>query len=184
MPVLGCILRDVARFPGGSIKDTSPMCNSPLRHGFRQATHNTLGLGSWSTVSYLFRDRPATRTSPRLSATHRRARWPLKPRGYGLISTSVLKCKGRDSSVGIATRYGLDGPGIESRCGRDTRIPHSSRQVLGYTQPPITIGTESFLGVNWLGCGVDHPPPSRAEVKGSLELYVYSPSGPSWPIVG
>jgi hypothetical protein len=25
----------------------------------------------------------------------------------------------RDSSVGIATRYGLDGPGIESRCGRD-----------------------------------------------------------------
>jgi hypothetical protein len=26
---------------------------------------------------------------------------------------------GRDSSVGIATRYGLDGPGIESRWGRD-----------------------------------------------------------------
>jgi hypothetical protein len=26
-------------------------------------------------------------------------------------------CVGRDSSVGIATRYGLDGPRIESRCG-------------------------------------------------------------------
>ena len=26
---------------------------------------------------------------------------------------------GRDDSVGIATRYGLDGPGIESRWGRD-----------------------------------------------------------------
>jgi hypothetical protein len=26
---------------------------------------------------------------------------------------------GRDSAVGIATRYGLDGPGIESRWGRD-----------------------------------------------------------------
>ena len=25
--------------------------------------------------------------------------------------------RGRDSSVGIATRYGLDGPGIKSRCG-------------------------------------------------------------------
>ena len=25
--------------------------------------------------------------------------------------------RGRDSSVGIATRYGLDGPGIESRWG-------------------------------------------------------------------
>jgi hypothetical protein len=30
---------------------------------------------------------------------------------------------GRDSSVGIATRYGLDGPGIESRWGRDFRHP-------------------------------------------------------------
>jgi hypothetical protein len=56
------------------------MCRSPLQHGLRQATHNTLGLGSWSTVSCLFRDRPATRTGPRLSATRRRARWPLKPR--------------------------------------------------------------------------------------------------------
>jgi hypothetical protein len=42
---------------------------------------------------------------------------------------------GRDSSVGIATRYGLHGPGIESRWGRD--FPHSSRPALGSTQPPI-----------------------------------------------
>jgi hypothetical protein len=42
---------------------------------------------------------------------------------------------GRDSSVGIATRYGLDGSGIESRWGRD--FPHQSRQALGPTQPPI-----------------------------------------------
>jgi hypothetical protein len=27
---------------------------------------------------------------------------------------------GRDRSVGIATRYGLDGPGIESPCGEAT----------------------------------------------------------------
>jgi hypothetical protein len=27
----------------------------------------------------------------------------------------IQKYVGRDSSVGIATRYGLDGPGIESR---------------------------------------------------------------------
>ena len=32
------------------------MCHSPLHHRLRQATHNTLGLGSWSTVSY-YRDR-------------------------------------------------------------------------------------------------------------------------------
>jgi hypothetical protein len=30
---------------------------------------------------------------------------------------------GRDSSVGIATRYGLDGAGIESRWGRDFQHP-------------------------------------------------------------
>ena len=42
---------------------------------------------------------------------------------------------GRDSSVGIATRYGLEGPGIESRWGRD--FQHPSRPALGPIQPPI-----------------------------------------------
>ena len=43
--------------------------------------------------------------------------------------------RGPGSSVGIATGYGLDGPGIESRWGRD--FPHLSRSVLGPTQPPV-----------------------------------------------
>jgi len=43
---------------------------------------------------------------------------------------------GQDSAVGIATRYGLDGPGIETRWGwRD--FPHPSRPALGPTQPPV-----------------------------------------------
>ena len=54
--------------------------------------------------------------------------------------TQVKKKKARikstwDSPVGIATRYGLDGPGIESRWGRD--FPHPSRPALGPTQPPV-----------------------------------------------
>ena len=39
------------------------------------------------------------------------------------------------SIVGIATGYGLDGPEIESRWGRD--FPHLSRLALGPTQPPV-----------------------------------------------
>ena len=47
----------------------------------------------------------------------------------------IFIVRGRDSSVGIATRYGLDGPGIESQWGRG--FPHPSRPALGPTQPPI-----------------------------------------------
>jgi hypothetical protein len=48
----------------------------------------------------------------------------------------------------------------------------------------ITMVTRSFLGVKWPRHGVDHPPPSSTEVKERLELYLYSPSGPSWPVLG
>jgi len=40
---------------------------------------------------------------------------------------------GLGSVVGIATGYGLDGPGIESRLGRD--FPHLSRPAMGPTHP-------------------------------------------------
>jgi hypothetical protein len=39
------------------------------------------------------------------------------------------------SIVGTATRYGLDCPGIESRCGQD--FPHRSRTAMGPTQRPV-----------------------------------------------
>ena len=53
----------------------------------------------------------------------------------GFVAGKNTTFGGRDSSVGIATRYGLDGPGIESRWGRD--FPHPSRPILGPTQPPV-----------------------------------------------
>jgi hypothetical protein len=47
-----------------------------------------------------------------------------------------------------------------------------------------TMDTNSFPGVKRPGHGVDHPPPSSAEVKDRIELYIYSISGPSWPVIG
>jgi len=41
-----------------------------------------------------------------------------------------------------------------------------------------------FLGVKRLGHGTDYPPPSSAEVKETVELYLYSPSGILWPDLG
>jgi hypothetical protein len=50
--------------------------------------------------------------------------------------TNVLPDEGGPGgSVGIATDYGLDGPEIESRWGRD--FLHLSRPALGPNQPPV-----------------------------------------------
>jgi len=46
----------------------------------------------------------------------------------GMIYLVTIQ-KGRDSSVGIATRYELEGQGIESRWVRD--LPHPFRPALG-----------------------------------------------------
>jgi hypothetical protein len=87
---------------------------------------------------------------------------------------------GQYSSVGIVTCYGLDGPGIESQWGEISR-----------THPDHPWGPPSLLhdgyrvlpGVKRPGHGADHPSPSSAEVKERVELYLYSPSGPSWPVI-
>ena len=64
----------------------------------------------------------------------------------------------RDSSVGIATRCGLDGPGIESRWGARLSVPVQTGP--GAHPASCTMGTGSFPGVKRPGRGADHPPPS------------------------
>jgi hypothetical protein len=68
---------------------------------------------------------------------------------------------GPGSSVGIATGYGMDGPGIESRWGRD--FPHLSRPALG---PSLLYnGYRVFSGVeSGPGRDADLSPPSSDEV--------------------
>ena len=87
---------------------------------------------------------------------------------------------GWDSSVGIATRFGLDVPG--SNPGGGENFPHPSRPAKAPTQLPIEWLPRLSRGVKRPGRGVDHPPPFSAEVKERIELYLYSPSGTSWPV--
>ena len=48
----------------------------------------------------------------------------------------------------------------------------------------FTMGTGSFPGVKRLGRRADHPPPSKCRGQEGVGLYLYSPSGPSWPVMG
>ena len=80
---------------------------------------------------------------------------------------------GRDSSVGIATAYGLDGQGIESRWRRD--FPHLSRPALRPTQPPVKWVPVFSGGKLQPGCDADPSPHSSTVVKNRVELYLYSP---------
>jgi len=48
----------------------------------------------------------------------------------------------------------------------------------------LLMGTRSFPGVKQPGQAADHLPPSSAKVKERVQLYLYSPSGPLWPVLG
>jgi len=85
---------------------------------------------------------------------------------------------GRDSSVGIATYYEVEGPGIVSRWVWGDFL-HPSRPVLG---PTVTVvqwipGLFPGEGVKGPDRGVDHLSASSAEVKERVKLYLYSPLG-------
>jgi hypothetical protein len=57
----------------------------------------------------------------------------------------------------------------------------ASRMALGPTQPPIQWVPGSLsLGVKRPGREAYHSPPSSAEVKEWVELYIHSPNTPSW----
>jgi hypothetical protein len=77
-------------------------------------------------------------------------------RGLKTFRRSISCCNGgRDSSVGIATRYGLDGPGIESRLRRD--FPHLFIRDPEAHPASYTMGTGSLPRVKRQKRGLDHP---------------------------
>jgi len=70
---------------------------------------------------------------------------------------------GPDSSVGIAARYGLDGPGIESRW--EARFSAPVQTGPGTHTASYKMGDGSFPGVKRSGRGVDHPPHLALRIK-------------------
>ena len=58
-----------------------------------------------------------------------------------------------------------------------------SRPALGPTQPPSQWVTRLLPGVNRLERGVNHPLPSSAKITGRIPLFLYSPPGPSLPVL-
>ena len=102
---------------------------------------------------------------------------------FELFVHSVPYCTklvGRESSGGIATPYGLDGPGIESRWGEIFCI----RSDRPWGPPGLLYNgyRVSFQGIKRPGRGVDPHHPSSQEREERVELYLY-PSGPLWPVL-
>ena len=73
------------------------------------------------------------------------------------FSVLYIPLRGSEFAIGTATRYGLDGLGIESRWGANFPPPV---QTGPEAYPAFyTVGTESLPGVKRPESGVDNPPP-------------------------
>jgi hypothetical protein len=90
----------------------------------------------------------------------------------------------RNSSVGIATVYRLDNRMIRVRLPEETgnfSLRHRWDQTGSGTHPASDcVPAVLYLGGKRPGRETDHSPPSRAEVKECVELYLHSSNTPSW----
>jgi hypothetical protein len=90
---------------------------------------------------------------------------------------------GRNSVVGIATGYGLDGQGVGVRVPVRRRTFCSPRLTGRLWGPPNLLSNgyrgALSLGVKRLGREADHAPPAGAEVE-KMWIYTSTPHMPPW----
>jgi hypothetical protein len=75
---------------------------------------------------------------------------------------------GRSSTVSVATRYGMEGPGIESRFWARFCAPVQTGP--GVHPVSYTMGTGSFRELKRPGRGIDNSPQLSAYVNEKVEL--------------
>jgi hypothetical protein len=95
----------------------------------------------------------------------------------------------RGSSVSVVSEYGLDDWAIGVWCPTQAKDFSSILRVQsGSAAHPASypMGTWSPfpMGKARPGRDIDHSPPSSAEDKNEYKLYLLSPQGPSWFVVG
>jgi hypothetical protein len=88
-----------------------------------------------------------------------------------------VKSSGRVSSVGLATRYGLDCPGIESRWAARLSAPVQTSRGVHPASSTMDTGSVSY-GMKRPGRGVDHPPLLASRLKSRAV-----PLLPAWAVM-
>jgi hypothetical protein len=101
------------------------------------------------------------------------------------------------SSYVVRQCFRLSGPGYRSlyssclwagrfgvRIPLGTRFSTSVQTGLRAHTASYTNGAMSFPEAKRPGRDVNHPPLSNTEVKERVKLYIYSPFGPSWSVLG
>ena len=97
---------------------------------------------------------------------------------WSTLQADYASSVGRDSVD--ATGWTLRG----SNPGWRRDFSHPSTPALGPHPAPYIAGTGSFPGIKRRGRGVKHPTLPKVEVKERVQLYTYSSSATSWPVLG
>ena len=99
------------------------------------------------------------------------------------------RSKARVCDRSLAGIAGLNPPGGMDVCVVKDKRQNQDNPVEARFSAPVQTGPGAHPapiqwvpGVKRLWRGVHHPPPSGAEVRERVELYLYTPSRPSWPV--